>query len=340
MTDDVLRLPFDQYQRYRLVADLLDRMRGDGGPLEVLDVGGRTALLRRFLDRDRITLVDVEAADVSEGMVLGDGCRLPFADGAFDVVCAFDTLEHVPPEQREAFVAEASRVARRWCVVAGPYDAPRVARAEELLQRFMADKLDFRHRYLEEHRDYGLPDRAAVERQLGENGARVAAFGQGNLYRWLFMMSVSMVLDNDPALRDLAGDVFAYYNEALYPSDVAEPVYRHVVVAAKGEAELPDFADLVRPSDGALSDPLLPTALMTAELAAFDRERGAWRTERKAFEEVVADRETALSEHQRVLADTEAELARFQEAVERMQRDAKWFPVKVLLKLRGLVSGK
>jgi len=46
---DVRELPFDQYQRYRLVADLFGD-RGDGGrPLHVLDVGGGTGLLRRFL---------------------------------------------------------------------------------------------------------------------------------------------------------------------------------------------------------------------------------------------------------------------------------------------------
>ncbi len=338
MTDDVLRLPFDQYQRYRLVADLLERLRGGGGPLSVLDVGGRTALLRRFLERDAITLVDLEKSDVREGMVLGDGARLPFQDGAFDVVCAFDTLEHVPREQRFAFTAECLRVARRWCVLAGPYATPRVARAEELLRRFMQDKLDFRHRYLEEHHEHGLPDRSEIERALAAGGARVASFGQGNLHRWLFMMCVGMLLDRDPALRDLAGDVFAYYNEALYPSDTEEPVYRHVVIAAKDGAELPDRESVFRDADAdarsALRDPLWPTALMTAELAAFDRERAAWRAERASFEHTVADRERRLAEHAAVLTARDGDLARYQAAVERMDVSLKWLPVKLLVKLR------
>lgn len=339
MTADVLRLPFDQYQRYRLVADLLERLRGGGDPLTVLDVGGRTALLRRFLPREAITLVDVEPSEVTEGMVLGDGSRLPFQDGAFDVVCAFDTLEHVPPPARAAFVAECDRVARRWCVLAGPYEAPLVSQAEELLKRFMLDKLGVRHRYLEEHRDHGLPDRAEVERRLAESGAEVVAYGQGNLHRWLFMMCVSLLLDHDPALRGFAGDVFAYYNEALYPSDNEGPVYRHVVVAAKDGAALPELSDLVPPaSAAALHDPLLPTALMTAQMAAFDREREAWRTERAAFEEVVADRDRRLHEYAEVLAARDAEVTGYREAVEHMQRDLKWLPIKVLAKLRGMLS--
>ena len=91
--NDVLDLPFDQYQRYRLVMDLLDEVRGDARTLRILDVGGRTALLRSFLPDDEVVLVDVEASD-EPGLVLGDGSALPFADGAFDAVLAFDTLEH------------------------------------------------------------------------------------------------------------------------------------------------------------------------------------------------------------------------------------------------------
>ncbi len=108
---NVEQLPFDQYQRYRLVADLLGALRGKHKPLEVLDVGGRTALLRGFLTKDHITLVDIESS-AERDLVLGDGTRLPFRDKSFDVVAAFDTLEHVPPQLRTAFVSECARVSR------------------------------------------------------------------------------------------------------------------------------------------------------------------------------------------------------------------------------------
>ena len=70
-------MPFDQYQRYRLVADLINQVRPEGRKLRVLDVGGRTGLLKRFLPSDHIELVDLEASD-EPGLVLGDGARLPF----------------------------------------------------------------------------------------------------------------------------------------------------------------------------------------------------------------------------------------------------------------------
>ena len=137
---DLARIPFDQYQRYRLVADLCAQLRavlaaaemrtlgaceGQDQRLRILDVGGRTALLRLFLPDDEVVLVDLERAEV-EALVLGDGAALPFRERSFDLVCAFDTLEHIPAGQRRTFLSEMARVSARYVVLAGPYDAPRV----------------------------------------------------------------------------------------------------------------------------------------------------------------------------------------------------------------------
>ena len=359
MSNDLLRLPFDQYQRYRMVADVLSRLRG-GEPLRVLDVGGRTELLRRFVD-DRVTIVDMEASDVTENMVLGDGSRLPFADDAFDVVCAFDTLEHVPPAAREAFVKESARVAKRWSILAGPYDQPNVAYGEELLQRFLKDKLGAVHRYLDEHRENGLPDRQQVTEWFESMGATVSCIGHGNLHRWLFMMCVELFLDDDPALRDFAGDVFAYYNEELYASDSEEPVYRHLVIASMPGEKAPDLRGLVGKSpDTALRDPLAAIALLTSELNAFDGERARFAKVEQELKAIAQDREDRieeheelgrelkeqLDEHREVLEARDKEVAEYRagiEALESAQRELQakleWFPIKVLNKLRKMLGG-
>ena len=305
MTGDALDLPFDQYQRYRLVSDLLGELRGQGPALSVLDVGGRTALLRKFLASDRITLVDLEASD-EQGLVLGDGAALPFAEGAFDVVCAFDTLEHVPKQDRPAFVRECRRVCKRWVVLAGPYQASQVQEAERLLVRFLADKLDVRHRYLEEHRARGLPSRPRTERLLKSLGGEVTSIGHANLERWLAMMCLSLYLDHDPALRGLAASVHRFYNARLYASDHAAPVYRHLVIAAFGGAPLPDAARLLQPPlapRGALE----PFTELTGELVCFDRERAAWRVKEAELTQVARDLEADLEQHKKTLASARAE---------------------------------
>jgi predicted nucleic acid-binding Zn-ribbon protein len=311
-----LELPFDQYQRYRLVADLLATLRTGpqpgpkkGGakrassePLTVLDVGGRTALLRSFLPDERVTLVDLEASS-EPGLVLGDGAALPFRGGSFDVVAAFDTLEHVPPKLRPKFVAECARVAKRWVVLAGPYHSKRVEQAEQILQRFLKDKLALQHRYLEEHRHHGLPSLKETEAELAALGAKVRSVGHANLERWLALMCLSMYLDHDPALRGLASSIHRFYNAALYASDHAEPVYRHLVIAALDGAQLPEDEDVL----GLLEPPVAPKGALepftelAGELVAFDRERGEWRLERERLREMARELTSDLEGHRRTL---------------------------------------
>lgn len=310
MSAEVLALPFDQYQRYRLVSDLLRQLRGDGPPLRVLDVGGRTAVLRDFLVDARIDLVDVEPS-ASAGLVLGDGSRLPFQDASFDAVCAFDTLEHVPVALREAFVSEVRRVSRGWVILAGPYAHPRVEQAEELLQQFLERKLGERHRYLDEHRHHGLPVRAAVETQLEQSGARVLSIPHGNLDRWLVLQCLSMYMDYDPALRPIARDFQRFYNAELYASDHAEPVYRHVVVAALAGKALPHVEALLS-VPAAPAGALRSTFEMLGELVHFDRERTWWHAVRGELERVIENYRRESDWRKEQHAASEATIARLQ----------------------------
>ncbi|MCC6407331.1 MAG: methyltransferase domain-containing protein [Planctomycetes bacterium] len=316
---DVLELPFDQYQRYRLTADLLEELRAPNERLRVLDVGGRTALLRSFLPNDEVRLVDVEAS-AERGLVLGSGAALPFKDASFDAVCAFDTLEHVPPPLRRDFVRECARVAKRWVLLAGPYEAPRVVEAEQALQRFLREKLKTEHRYLNEHREHGLPIRADTERELAAAGGKVASFGHANLERWLVGMCFSMYMDDDPALRGLAKSFHRYYNRELFRSDHGDQVYRHVVVAAFRGAKLPEARGALDPAvtpRGAAA----PFERLSEELMAFDRERAAWRDERDALRQVARDLETDLAGHRATLADARARISEREEVIGDLETD-------------------
>lgn len=316
---DVERLPFDQYQRYRLVSDLVLAARGRRGRLRVLDVGGRTALLRRFLPDDRIDLVDMEASD-SRGLVLGDGSRLPFRDASFDVVAAFDTLEHVPPARRDAFVAECARVSRGHVFLAGPYQAPRVEAAEETLLAFLRDKLRVHHRYLEEHRAHGLPDRAATEEVLRRAGFAVASVAHGNLDRWLALMCVEFFLDYDPTLRAFAERVYKFYNASLYASDHLPPVYRHVVSAARPGLALPEARDVLG-APGAPPEAMPSLLPLAQELLAFDRDRDALAPEMARLHAVVRSLEDDLRQHDATLATVRLDLEGHRATVKNLEAE-------------------
>lgn len=316
---DVLALPFDQYQRYRLVTELVEELRKPKQRLAILDVGGRTALLRSFLPHDAITLVDLEPSE-ERPLVLGDGSKLPFADKSFDLVLAFDTLEHVPVKSRSAFVRECARVTRGHVVLAGPCQSPEVEEAEKLLQQFLKDKLGVEHRYLEEHRHNGLPDRAAVERELTALGARVTSFGHGNLDRWLGLICLSMYMDYRPELRSIAARFHRFYNARLYESDHTPPVYRHAIVAAFAGAELPRGARFGTPAS-APPGGLRRIEELAFELVAFERAQAELSKERSELERGLAELRVDLEGHRRVLAEALAQNTQQTEVIATLERD-------------------
>ncbi|MAF66677.1 MAG: hypothetical protein CMJ84_13585, partial [Planctomycetes bacterium] len=301
MNEDLLDLPFDQFQRYRLVADVLDELRVGRRRFTILDVGGRTALLRRFLPRDRVQIVDLETSE-EPGLVLGDGADLPFGTGSVDAVVAFDPLEHVPKRRRPRFIRECSRVARRWVIIAGPYRTGPVQRAERLLREFLNDKLETEHRYLEEHHTHGLPVRGDVERQLHKLGGRVVSIGHASLPRWLPLMMLSMYMDRDAPLRGIARQLHRFYNELIYSHDHEAPVYRHAVVSALDGAPLPDAEAIL--SDGVLEREAVaaPTHLL-GELLSFDAQRDVVEGEWGRLTEVIEGLKADLKGHRGSLAE-------------------------------------
>jgi ubiquinone/menaquinone biosynthesis C-methylase UbiE len=93
-------------------------------PARVLDVACGTGFLTRHLRGDVTGLDQSEAMLAIAGarmpgarMVQGDAVPLPFADGAIDRLFTSHFYGHLLPDEREAFLTEARRVARELVVV-------------------------------------------------------------------------------------------------------------------------------------------------------------------------------------------------------------------------------
>lgn len=90
-----------EYWWYRARADLLQTALGGyvGDPARVLDVGSADGPSVGWLrGAGRHTALDIDPRGLEAGGVCGSALRLPFRDGCFDVVAAFDVLEHCEPE--------------------------------------------------------------------------------------------------------------------------------------------------------------------------------------------------------------------------------------------------
>ena len=85
----------------------------------ILDVGG-TALNWSLLPvRPRVIFLNTSREERDPGFIwtIGDGCALPFRDGAFDIVFSNSVIEHVgSPVRQRQFAAEIARTGRRYWV--------------------------------------------------------------------------------------------------------------------------------------------------------------------------------------------------------------------------------
>lgn len=307
-------LPFDQYQRYRVVEDIAATVKDLTGRerLKILDVGGSPGLIGDFLPSDDTIILDILRCD-RPNFVQGDGRAAPFSNGSFDLVTCLDTLEHVPRESREALVLELLRVSRNFVVIIAPFADENVHLAEQILYEFIRQTLKAEHEQLKEHLAYGLPRLRDIVQLLEEEGVLYIDFPSGYLYNWLIMMVVKHYLLSLPGLEQGHRMVDKFYNLNFSENDHKAPSYRRVLVVSKqgnGEAlsRIRDgFAQVTETSD---DENLLKLELFQALMMLLDL-RTANRLE---------ELQRQLSAKEEHIAHLEQELAGLRDLLERIKQ--------------------
>lgn len=237
----LMRLPFDQYQRYqsvRRVADLIS----DGNRINVLDVGGWPGLIHEFLGSYKTVVVDAVETDIRD-YIRADGALLPFFAHSFEMVACLDVLEHVEPDRRADFISELCRVSDGCIVMTAPFAGDYVTMAEQLLYDYVS-RVFGEFPTLREHLEYGLPQLSATERIFSEIGYVVRSYPSGNIFNWLIMMFIKhyvmAVLDE----QKIQEEIDELYNMNFSANDFGEPSYRHILIAVK-----PELAGLFEETD-------------------------------------------------------------------------------------------
>lgn len=310
--DELLAMPFDQYQRYRLSAELVVALKHAANAADdrwrILDVGGyfptRNGVLpiASFLPDDDTLVVDTVDHD-GPGYRRASGTDLPFADRAFDVVVSCDTLEHVPPDGRGAFLDELRRVAGRAVVLAAPHATAGVGTAELALAEYLRSFNHTNH-MLDEHLAYGLPDPAWVDQWLEARGAAGLAFPSGYVPRWQLMMFLKHQLLALPDTDATHQQLDQTYNRQFYERDQRGPGYRRVYVLATDGALPPALDAFVeraaRPEPEHIAADLLGLAVLPIARALTETImlRQSFRALERQYQQLSEMRTTLLSDLQ------------------------------------------
>ncbi|MFQ5894002.1 MAG: methyltransferase domain-containing protein, partial [Nitrospinota bacterium] len=318
----LIEIPFDQYQRYRLAADIAGSIAKGARRkrLRVLDVGGYSPgedgpwlPLKRFLPDHGVVAVDLVACGL-EDYVQASGAALPFGARAFDLVVTLDVLEHVPADQRVAVVRECARVSRAYLLIACPVSSERHILSEHMLNTFHTMICGHPIAMLEEHRAAGLPQAEVMEKILEEAGLTVLSFPSGYLVSWLMMNMFKSFLEGQGERHPLQRTLDSFHNLHFYERDQRAPGYRQVFLAAKPSktqqrvfAEVETLVSSYRTVEPPVSEQeafSLMARMITLERLNHLKNAGARQAE--LIEELLTHQRTTLREKDRHIENLEA----------------------------------
>jgi hypothetical protein len=150
-TADTLQLTFDKFQRYKVVADIINKFRKNKEIFKILEGGEET--LKRFLPHDHFIFLDKELLPEDRqksNYILGDITEMHIVE-SYDFVVSIDTYEHIHPSSRERFINELIHPSNIATIIAAPFDTPGVKESEVIVNEAYVLTYDTEYRWLHEH---------------------------------------------------------------------------------------------------------------------------------------------------------------------------------------------
>ena len=93
----------------------------------VLEIGPGTGVLTTLLRHYGVSVKTMDISADRDPDIQGSVTDIPAADNSYDVVCAFEVLQHLPYDRFSPALAEMARCSRRSVVLSLPYAARRLS---------------------------------------------------------------------------------------------------------------------------------------------------------------------------------------------------------------------
>jgi len=167
----------------------------EAGARKVLEVGSGDLGLTPYSKDFELTGLDrsFQGENPLMTQVTGSATGIPFDERSFDAVISVDSLEHVPPDEREQAVREILRTAHSLAVIAVPSGSGAEAQDRFLAERYLQVRGE-EYPFFQDHLKYGLPREDELEQMitralkgLGRRGS-VTLYKNANLRLRTFLM--------------------------------------------------------------------------------------------------------------------------------------------------------
>ncbi len=263
-------LEFDAWQRCETAKHLIQWALPEPGA-RILDVGGHPGRMRQYAPDYEWVLCD-PLVDAPGDQLKGGAEALPFQDNSFDFAVCLDVMEHIPEALREPAVAEMARVSQTGVLLTFPHNEPWVTAAEDAVRSGYETLFDKPHPWLDEHKQFALPNAQSVTIQLNTIGGHGVVFNLGAIERWAQLQLVGLLLESASAI-DAAKQIDDLYQVDLFAHDFKSPSYRKVVLHifnATGPLDL-DMIDTPRMDESAAQAKLHTLIYSWLEQGVLDR---------------------------------------------------------------------
>ena len=87
---------------------------------KILEIGPGAGLLNSILKNFDFSLETLDIDSSNKPDHIGSALKMPFEDNSFDLICAFQVLQHIPSNDFSKAIAEINRVTKRFTIISLP----------------------------------------------------------------------------------------------------------------------------------------------------------------------------------------------------------------------------